>query len=178
MYTLETKNLKKIYNKIPVVNNINLSINSGDIIGLLGRNGAGKTTTFLMLSGIVKPDSGHIFLNNECIDKYPSYVMAKMGLIYLPQQHSVFLKATVFQNLYQILELYYEENESKKRTEGLLDDFGLAYVRNSRAYQLSGGEKRRLEIARAMIMKPHFLFLDEPFTGIDPITILNHNNRS
>ncbi len=173
MYTLKTKNLKKIYNKIAVVNNINLNINSGDIIGLLGRNGAGKTTTFLMLSGIIKPDSGHIFLNDECIDKYPSYARAKMGLIYLPQQHSVFLKATVFQNLCQILELYHEENESKKRAEELLNDFGLTYVKNSRAYQLSGGEKRRLEIARAMIMKPHFLFLDEPFTGIDPITILD-----
>lgn len=172
MDILKTDQLKKIYNKIPVVNKIDLTIKSGEIIGLLGRNGAGKTTTFLMLSGIVKPNSGSVFLNNENINRFPSYMRAEKGLIYLPQQHSVFLKTTVYQNLYQILELYNnEENASQKAIE-LLKDFGLIYVKNSKAHQLSGGEKRRLEIARAMIMKPKFLFLDEPFTGIDPITIL------
>ena len=172
MDILKTDQLKKIYNKIPVVNKIDLTIKSGEIIGLLGRNGAGKTTTFLMLSGIVKPNSGSVFLNNENINRFPSYMRAEKGLIYLPQQHSVFLKTTVYQNLYQILELYNnEENASQKAIE-LLKDFGLMYVKNSKAHQLSGGEKRRLEIARAMIMKPKFLFLDEPFTGIDPITIL------
>lgn len=172
MDILKTKNLIKIYNKIPVVNNINLSINSGEIIGLLGRNGAGKTTTFLMLSGIVKPNSGSVYLNDENINEYPSYIRAEKGLIYLPQQHSVFLKTTVFQNLFQILELYNEEPQATKKTIELLEDFGLIYVKDSKGYQLSGGEKRRVEIARAMIMKPKFLFLDEPFTGIDPITIL------
>jgi len=172
MDILKTKNLIKIYNKIPVVNKINLKINSGEIIGLLGRNGAGKTTTFLMLSGIVKPNSGTVFLNDESINDYPSYIRAEKGLIYLPQQHSVFLKATVFQNLFQILELYYEQSQAQKKALELLEDFGLIYVKDSKGYQLSGGEKRRVEIARAMIMKPKFLFLDEPFTGIDPITIL------
>lgn len=172
MNILKTEQLKKIYNKIPVVNKIDLTIKSGEIIGLLGRNGAGKTTTFLMLSGIVKPNSGSVFLNNENINRFPSYIRAEKGLIYLPQQHSVFLKTTVYQNLYQILELYNNEENAHQKAIELLKDFGLTYVKNSKAHQLSGGEKRRLEIARAMIMKPKFLFLDEPFTGIDPITIL------
>jgi lipopolysaccharide export system ATP-binding protein len=172
MDTLKTEKLKKIYNKIAVVNNIDLTIKSGEIIGLLGRNGAGKTTTFLMLSGIIKPNSGSVFFNNENINQFPSYKRAEKGLIYLPQQHSVFLKTTVYQNLYQILELHNSEKEAHQRTNELLNDFGLMYIKNSKAHQLSGGEKRRLEIARAMIMKPKFLFLDEPFTGIDPITIL------
>ncbi len=172
MDILKTDQLKKIYNKIPVVNKIDLTIKSGEIIGLLGRNGAGKTTTFLMLSGIVKPNSGSVFLNNENINRFPSYMRAEKGLIYLPQQHSVFLKTSVYQNLYQILELYNNEKNANQKAIELLNDFGLMYVKNSKAHQLSGGEKRRLEIARAMIMKPKFLFLDEPFTGIDPITIL------
>jgi lipopolysaccharide export system ATP-binding protein len=172
MDILRTEKLKKIYNKIPVVNNIDFTIKSGEIIGLLGRNGAGKTTTFLMLSGIVKPNSGSVFLNDENIDGFPSYKRAEKGLIYLPQQHSVFLKTTVYQNLFQILELHNPEKIAHQKTSELLNDFGLGYIRNSKAHQLSGGEKRRLEIARAMIMKPKFLFLDEPFTGIDPITIL------
>lgn len=173
MDILRTRGLIKIYNKIPVVNNIDVEIKTGEIIGLLGRNGAGKTTTFLMLSGIVKPNSGDVFLNEECVNRYPSYIRAKIGLIYLPQQHSVFLKATVFENLYQILELLNTEEEARQKTLDLLKDFGLLYIKDSKAHQLSGGEKRRIEIARAMIMKPKFLFLDEPFTGIDPITILD-----
>jgi lipopolysaccharide export system ATP-binding protein len=173
MDTLKTEKLKKIYNKIPVVDQIDLEIRSGEIIGLLGRNGAGKTTTFLMLSGIVKPNSGTVILNGEKIDKYPSYIRAEKGLIYLPQQHSVFLKATVYENLFQILELYHPEHLARDITQELLNDFGLLYIKDSKAHQLSGGEKRRLEIARAMIMKPKFLFLDEPFTGIDPITIMD-----
>jgi lipopolysaccharide export system ATP-binding protein len=129
-----------------------------------------------MLSGIVKPNSGTVMLNNENINEYPSYIRAEKGLIYLPQQHSVFLKTTVFQNLYQILELYHEESQATQKSLELLDDFGLIDVKDSKGYQLSGGEKRRVEIARAMIMKPKFLFLDEPFTGIDPITILEIQN--
>lgn len=173
MANLRTESLTKIYNKIPVVDHIDLNINSGEIIGLLGRNGAGKTTTFLMLSGIIKPNSGDVFLENKNIKNIPSYERAELGLIYLPQQHSVFMKATVYGNLFQILELKYDEKTAREKTEQLLNDFGLEYVRDSYAYQLSGGEKRRLEIARAIIMKPKFLFLDEPFTGIDPITILD-----
>ncbi len=172
MITLSTKGLTKIYDGSPVVNKIDLDIDSGHIVGLLGRNGAGKTTTFLMLSGIVKPDAGDIFLGDKKMNGIPSHSRAKQGLVYLPQQNSVFLKATVFKNLYQILELKTDPDSAKEKTIGLLEDFGLTYVKDSFAFQLSGGEKRRLEIARAMIMEPKFLFLDEPFTGVDPLTIL------
>lgn len=169
---LQTEKLTKIYNKIRVVDEICLSIQSGQVIGLLGRNGAGKTTTFLMMSGIVKPDGGRVLLNGENMNELPSHLRAEKGLVYLPQQHSVFLKATVFENLFLVLELYHEAHIAREKANELLEDFGLLAVTGSRAYQLSGGEKRRLEIARAMIMQPKFLFLDEPFTGIDPITIL------
>lgn len=172
MDTLKTEELTKIYNNIPVVNKMNLTLKTGEVVGLLGRNGAGKTTTFLMLSGIVKPDGGRVLFNDEDIEELPSYERAEKGLIYLPQQHSVFLKTTVFRNLFMILQLRHDETTAREKVMELLEDFGLAYVKDSLAYQLSGGEKRRLEIARAMIMKPRFLFLDEPFTGIDPITIL------
>jgi len=172
MTSLSTKGLTKVYNGIPVVDDLNLDIKSGQIIGLLGRNGAGKTTTFLMLSGIVKPDSGEIFFNEQKINDVPSYSRAELGLVYLPQQNSVFLKTTVFKNLFQILEMKVGAKAAREKAFELLEDFGLMYVQNSYAFQLSGGEKRRLEIARAMIMEPKFLFLDEPFTGIDPITIL------
>lgn len=169
---LRTEQLTKIYNKIAVVDKMSLEVESGEVIGLLGRNGAGKTTTFLMMSGIVKPDGGKVLLNSENMNALPSHIRAEKGLVYLPQQHSVFLKATVFQNLYLVLELYKEKEIAKNKAMELLEDFGLLTVKDSIAYQLSGGEKRRLEIARAMIMHPKFLFLDEPFTGIDPITIL------
>jgi lipopolysaccharide export system ATP-binding protein len=169
---LKTEELTKIYDDIPVVNRISVSIDSGEVIGLLGPNGAGKTTTFLMLSGIIKPNAGMVWLNGESIDDLPSHERAAKGLIYLPQQHSVFLKASVYQNLFMILQLYHDEKTADQKAMELLEDFGLAAIRDSRAFQLSGGEKRRLEIARSMIMKPKFLFLDEPFTGIDPITIM------
>ncbi len=169
---LQTEELTKIYNKVPVVNRISLSIESGEVIGLLGRNGAGKTTTFLMMSGIVKPDGGRVLLNGENLNDLPSHLRAEKGLVYLPQQHSVFLKTTVFLNLFLVLELFNDETSARKKAMELLKDFGLTDVKDSKAYQLSGGEKRRLEIARAMIKQPKFLFLDEPFTGIDPITVL------
>lgn len=171
-HQLRTEDLTKIYNKTAVVNQINLGIESSDVIGLLGPNGAGKTTTFLMMSGIVKPDGGRVLLNDEDMEGLPSHLRAERGLVYLPQQHSVFVKTTVFQNLFMVLELYDDKKTAREKAEELMEDFGLTVVKNSYAYQLSGGEKRRLEIARAMIMHPKFLFLDEPFTGIDPITIL------
>jgi len=172
MSQLEACGLVKIYDKVPVVNQIDLKIKSGQRIGLLGRNGAGKTTTFLMLSGIIKPDAGKVMLDDENLNGLPSYQRAENGLIYMPQQHSVFLKATVFQNLFLILELKHQESTAREKAGQLLADFGLTYVKDSPAYQLSGGEKRRLEIARAMIMAPKFMLLDEPFTGIDPITVI------
>ncbi|MCX6558319.1 MAG: LPS export ABC transporter ATP-binding protein, partial [Candidatus Aminicenantes bacterium] len=173
MDTLQTKGLTKVYHRVKVVDNINLEFKAGQISALLGRNGAGKTTTFLMMAGIVQPDNGQVFFNGENINAMPSYERSQKGLIYLPQQHSVFLKATVFNNLYMVLEIYLPEAEARQKTLALLQDFGLLAVRESKAHQLSGGEKRRLEIARSMIMAPRFLFLDEPFTGIDPITIMD-----
>ncbi len=173
MDRLETRDLTKVYEGVAVVDRIRLDFASGAVTALLGRNGAGKTTTFLMMAGIVKPDAGGVEFNGECVNDIPSYERAQKGLIYLPQQHSVFMKATVFDNLNMVLQLYAPEAEAGDKALELLGDFGLLEIRDSMAYQLSGGEKRRLEIARSMIMKPRFLFLDEPFTGIDPITILD-----
>lgn len=173
MDLLLTRDLTKIYNRVPVVDGINLEFKSGKITALLGRNGAGKTTTFLMMAGIVKPDSGSVELNGENVNGIPSYERSQKGLIYLPQQHSVFMKATVFNNLFMMLEMHSPAGEARQKTMDLLADFGLLAVKDSPAHQLSGGEKRRLEIARSMIMAPRFLFMDEPFTGIDPITIMD-----
>jgi lipopolysaccharide export system ATP-binding protein len=171
MDRLQTQDLTKIYHRVKVVDRVNLEFKAGEISALLGRNGAGKTTTFLMMAGIVKPDGGQVIFNGENVNDIPSYERSQKGLIYLPQQHSVFLKTTVFKNLYMVLEMYFPEMEARRKALELLSDFGLLKVQESKAHQLSGGEKRRLEIARSMIMAPRFLFLDEPFTGIDPITI-------
>jgi lipopolysaccharide export system ATP-binding protein len=172
MARLRTCDLTKIYNKVKVVDGFNLVFETGRITALLGRNGAGKTTTFLMIAGIVRPDAGDVLLEEESVRDLPSYERSRKGLIYLPQQHSVFLKATVFQNLFMMLELRLAGEDARRKADALLGEFGLEDVRDSRGYELSGGEKRRLEIARSMIMEPRFLLLDEPFTGIDPITIL------
>lgn len=171
MDRLQTRDLTKVYNRVKVVDGINLEFNAGEISALLGRNGAGKTTTFLMMAGIVRPDGGQVIFNGENVNDIPSHERSQKGLIYLPQQHSIFVKATVFQNLFMVLELYHPQIQARQKALDLLGDFGLLAVQDSKAYQLSGGEKRRLEIARSMIMAPRFLFLDEPFTGIDPITI-------
>jgi lipopolysaccharide export system ATP-binding protein len=172
MDLLQTRDLTKIYHRVNVVDGINLEFKTGEISALLGRNGAGKTTTFLMMAGIVQPDSGQVIFNGENVNGIPSYERSQKGLIYLPQQHSIFMKATVFNNLFMVMEMYFPEAEARQSTIDLLTDFGLLAVQESMAHQLSGGEKRRLEIARSLIMAPRFLFLDEPFTGIDPITIL------
>ena len=173
MDRLRTIGLTKTYGGVPVVDDIDLEFVSGRVTALLGRNGAGKTTTFLMIAGIVRPDCGRVELNNESVNDIPSTARARKGLIYLPQQHSVFMKASALDNLFMVLEMLHPAAEARDRALELLGEFGLLAVKDSMAYQLSGGEKRRLEIARALIMKPRFLFLDEPFTGIDPITILD-----
>ncbi len=172
MSILRTSKLRKEYGGQAVVNDIDLEFNRGTVSALLGRNGAGKTTTFLMIAGIVPPDGGSVFFAGKDITCLPAAERAGLGLVYLPQEHSVFVKTTVLNNLFMILELKYDQAEARQKAELLLEDFGLLTVRDSMAYHLSGGEKRRLEIARAMIQEPAFLFLDEPFTGIDPITIL------
>lgn len=172
MDILKTSGLVKTFGRVRAVDGVNLEFNSGEVVALLGRNGAGKTTTFLMLAGILRPTSGVVRFNGDDLSIVPSFVRSRRGLIYLPQQHSVFIKATAFGNLYMILELLHAPETARCRADELLEEFGLTHVRGSHGYELSGGEKRRLEIARSMIMEPRFLFLDEPFTGIDPITIL------
>ncbi len=172
MPVLKTENLTKSFNFRPVVKGVNIEISSGEIIGLLGRNGAGKTTTFQMMVGLVKPDSGDIFLDEKNISEYSSHLRADEGITYLPQEHSVFLKTSVANNLKLILELQpIGKEEQKKITKELLEELGLQDLENQPAYTLSGGERRRLEICRSLLIKPKFLLLDEPFTGIDPLTI-------
>ncbi len=172
MSILQVVNLTKTFNNRKVVDGVSLRINTEEIIGFLGRNGAGKTTTFQIIVGLIKPESGDIYLDEEKITKKPSYLRAREGIVYLPQENSVFLKATVEENLRMIIELLpLSKREMKKRIKELMNELGIAHLANSKAYTLSGGEKRRLEICRALILKPKFLLLDEPFTGIDPITI-------
>jgi lipopolysaccharide export system ATP-binding protein len=171
-YCIKSENLTKIYNKRAVVNNINLEINQGEIVGLLGPNGAGKTTTFYMLVGLTKPSKGKILINDQDITNLPLYKRAKMGISYLPQESSIFRGLTVFQNFYLILEYYYKDKKYiHQKIEELLEEFSLQKVKNNLAYTLSGGERRKVEIARTMIINPKFLLLDEPFSAVDPITI-------
>jgi len=174
MVLLKAKNLIKSFDQRIVVNRINLEIRSGEIIGLLGRNGAGKTTTFQMIVGLIKPDKGEIYLDKKDISRVPTYLRANVGVTYLPQENSVFLKASVENNLRLVLELQsYTNKEREKITRELLEELGLTPLAKQPAYSLSGGERRKLEICRALILKPKFLLLDEPFTGIDPLTIVD-----
>jgi lipopolysaccharide export system ATP-binding protein len=169
---LKSENLTKSFNFRLVVKGVNIEVSSGEVIGLLGRNGAGKTTTFQMMVGLIKPDSGDIFLDEKNISQYSSHLRAAEGITYLPQEHSVFLKASVADNLKLILELQpMGKEEQEKISRELLQELGLQDLEKQPAYSLSGGERRRLEICRSLLIKPKFLLLDEPFTGIDPLTI-------
>ncbi len=166
---LKVENLKKMYKKKFVVNGVSLEVNQGEIVGLLGPNGAGKTTSFYMVMGLVKPYSGKIFLDNKDITDFPMYKRARSGIGYLAQEASVFRKLTVEENLLAILELMeldkFEKNKIKDR---LMTELGITKLAKQKAYSLSGGERRRTEIARALVSNPKFLLLDEPFAGIDP----------
>jgi lipopolysaccharide export system ATP-binding protein len=173
MAVLRAENLKKSYRHRLVVKGIDIEVSTGEIIALLGRNGAGKTTTFQMMVGLIKPDSGTIYLDGIDISRHTSNRRADDGITYLPQEYSVFLKTTVEKNLTMILELKkYKKDEVATISDQLLEELGLQSLRKQSAFSLSGGERRRLEICRALVLNPKFLLLDEPFTGIDPLTIV------
>ena len=172
MTTLATENLIKTYDGRTVVKSVSLTVTSGRVIGLLGPNGAGKTTTFYMTVGLVQPDGGKVLLGGEDITQCPMYIRARKGLGYLPQEASIFRKLTVGQNVLAILEtMPMDKAERKARTEALLDELGIRHLIDQRASVLSGGERRRLEISRALATNPTFILLDEPFAGIDPLAV-------
>ncbi len=174
MATLSLKNLVKIYNGKPVVNSVSLNINDSGVVGLLGPNGAGKTTTFYMTIGIIKPDKGQVFLDDEDITSYPMHLRARRGVGYLPQETSIFRKLTVKQNIMAILEILpIPRPEQKERTDMLLDELGIKHLADQKANLLSGGERRRLEITRSLATNPSFILLDEPFAGIDPLAVID-----
>ncbi|MGB5218794.1 MAG: LPS export ABC transporter ATP-binding protein [Smithella sp.] len=172
MSDLTARGLIKIYNKRKVVNRIDLNISPGEVVGLLGPNGAGKTTTFYMIVGLVKPDAGEISLDGENMTEFPMYLRARKGLNYLPQEPSIFRKLTVEENILAILEtLDLQEDERKERLRELLSELDLTGLANHYAYSLSGGERRRVEITRALVTSPKYILLDEPFAGIDPLAV-------
>jgi len=170
--TLSSKNLVKIYKKRKVVDKASVQVSKGEIVGLLGPNGAGKTTTFYMIMGMIKPESGKVFLDNDEITKIPMYRRAKMGIGYLPQENSIFRRLSVEDNLMAVLEMTSLNSEQRKeKVEQLLEELSIAGIRKSKGFQLSGGERRRTEIARALATDPSFILLDEPFAGVDPIAV-------
>jgi lipopolysaccharide export system ATP-binding protein len=169
---LEIQNISKSFKDRKVVDRVSFTVESGQIVGLLGPNGAGKTTSFYMVVGLVKPDAGDVLVNNQSIGRRPMYQRARLGVSYLPQEPSVFKKLTVEDNILVGLEACELDSAAQKeRLEELLEDFKIRHVRHSYAYSLSGGERRRVEIARALAGSPSFLLLDEPFAGIDPIAV-------
>ncbi len=170
--TLRSEELIKVYKKRKVVNKVSVQVSKGEIVGLLGPNGAGKTTTFYMIVGMIKPNDGKVFLENQEITQMPMYKRARLGIGYLPQEASVFRRLSVEDNLMAVLQMInISSAERKERLEKLLDDFGIGRIRKSKGFQLSGGERRRTEIARALATNPKFILLDEPFAGIDPIAV-------
>jgi lipopolysaccharide export system ATP-binding protein len=174
MSHLLCENLTKSFRQKKVVDSVSVEVQGGEVVGLLGPNGAGKTTIFYMIVGLYQPNSGKIYLNDEAITSLPMYLRARKGIGYLPQEPSVFRKLTTEENLMAILEtLPLSKEERKERLEKLLNELGLSSLRKQKAYVLSGGERRRVEITRALVLSPSFILLDEPFSGIDPIAVLD-----
>lgn len=170
--TLRSENLKKVYKKRTVVNQVSVDVKQGEVVGLLGPNGAGKTTTFYMIVGMIRPDGGKVFLEDKEISDEPMYKRAKMGIGYLPQEASIFRRLSVEDNIMAILQMMkITQKERKERMEQLLEELTISHLRKSKGFQLSGGERRRTEIARALASKPSFILLDEPFAGVDPIAV-------
>jgi lipopolysaccharide export system ATP-binding protein len=178
-HRLTTHKLTKSYQTRRVVKNVSLSVNSGEVVGLLGPNGAGKTTCFYMIIGLIKPTGGQVLLDSQDITSQPMHVRAQLGLGYLPQEASVFRKLTVEQNILAILEAQkqYTKKDRQDRLEQLIQEFHLNPVRDSLGVSLSGGERRRCEIARALACSPKFILLDEPFAGVDPISVMDIKNE-
>lgn len=170
---LRTDTLVKKYKQRTVVKGVSIEVNQGEIVGLLGPNGAGKTTTFYMIVGLIKPFSGHVYLDNEEITKFPMYKRAQIGIGYLAQEASVFRQMSVEDNIYSVMQFKkdFTKEQRAEKLESLLDEFGLQHIRKSKGIQLSGGERRRCEIARALAIDPKFILLDEPFAGVDPIAV-------
>ncbi|MFQ5582806.1 MAG: LPS export ABC transporter ATP-binding protein [Calditrichia bacterium] len=169
---LHAEGLEKIYGKRKVVNNVTLDVRQGEIVGLLGPNGAGKTTTFYIITGLIQPNHGRVFLNKDDITGLPMYKRARRGIAYLPQEASIFRKLTVEENLLAIMEaLKFSKDERRRRSQELMEELGIAHIAKSKGYNLSGGERRRTEIARTLVNNPKFILLDEPFAGVDPIAV-------
>ncbi len=174
---LKSRNLVKIYNKRRVVNEVSVEVKQGEIVGLLGPNGAGKTTTFYMITGMIRPNEGQIVLNDKDVTNLPMYRRAQLGVAYLPQEASIFRKLTVEENLLAIMEMIgVPKAERKPRTEAFLEELNITHIAKSRGYHLSGGERRRTEIARTLVTNPKFILLDEPFAGVDPIAVEDIQN--
>ena len=174
MSQLKASNLKKRYKSRTVVQDVSIEVQSGEVVGLLGPNGAGKTTCFYMMVGLVRLDGGRIFLDDNDISRFPIHRRARLGLSYLPQEMSVFRRMTVQENVQAVLELQeLSETEIEDRLENLLRELNITHLRNNPALSLSGGERRRVEIARALATRPSFILLDEPFAGVDPIAVLD-----
>jgi len=174
MQVLKTEKLIKAYRGRRVVNEVSLGIGQGEVVGLLGPNGAGKTTTFYVIVGLTPPDSGHVFLDGNDITRLPMFLRARSGISYLPQEPSVFRKLTVEENILAILQtLPLTGKQRRARLEELIEELGLSHVCKSHGFALSGGERRRVEIARSLVISPSFILLDEPFAGIDPIAVFD-----
>lgn len=175
MSELRAEHLAKRYKSRPVVNDLSLRIGSGEVVGILGPNGAGKTTAFYMLVGLVRSDAGRIFIDDRDVSNLPIHARAKLGVGYLPQEASVFRKLTVTENILGVLELRQElsKTQREQQLEQLLEELHIAHIRNNLGQSLSGGERRRVEIARALAAEPRFILLDEPFAGVDPISVLD-----